>query len=131
MMINEEQQTIPTVDVDGNVEEFVDYTIVPNQTNEFLRLKILMEDSPAYNRLIEITSVETDIIKDSLSLRLGFEVIDEETNQVISEVFEDLSPEEQGVFVRDMGNAFTDIISNGIDKMTKSFADEGDLDVSE
>lgn len=131
MMINEEQQTIPTVDVDGNVEEFVDYTIVPNQTNEFLRLKILMEDSPAYNRLIEITSVETDIIEDSLSLRLGFEVIDEETNQVISEVFEDLSPEEQGVFVRDMGNAFTDIISNGIDKMTKSFADEGDLDVSE
>ena len=130
-MTNEEQQTIPTVDVDGNVKEFVDYTIVPNMTNEFLRLKILMKDSPAYNQLIEITSVETDIIEDSLSLRLGFEVIDEETNQVISEVFEDLSPEEKGVFVRDMGNAFTDIITKGIDEMTKSIADEEDLDVSE
>lgn len=113
-------EEIPVVDVDGDVKEFIDYTIVPNQVNEFLRLRILNQESPAYNLLLEITSVETDVIEDSLSLRLGFEVIDEETGEQISSVYEELEPEKKAVFVRDLGNAFTNIILIGIDEALKT-----------
>ena len=126
-MTNEKEE-VGVIDVDGNIEEFTEYTIVPNTSNEFLRLMILKKDSPAYGHLIEITSVETDEIEDSLSMRLGFEVIDQETNQPISGVYESMPVEDQAVFVHDMGNAFTAIITHGIQDLLK---EHEELNVSE
>jgi hypothetical protein len=105
----------PIVDVDGSLlEEYKDYVVVPNPHNEFLRFRVLKETSPAFNYVIEVNSVETDIIEDHLSMRLGFEIIDEHTEERITAVYDALSDEDKGMFVKDMGDVFSAVILKGL-----------------
>jgi len=107
------------IDVDGKAQEYEDYKIIPNTQNEFLRLMILDQKSPAFGYLVEITSVETEIIDENLILKLGFEIIDSKTNDIISELYEEFTETQKSIFIRDIGNAFTNIVTKGIELSMK------------
>jgi hypothetical protein len=107
MMMKDENEVIVT----GNS---VEYTIVPNLKNEHLRLRILEANSPAFGFIIEINSVETVEVNDYLSLKLGFEMIDPENEVIVTHLYDELNEEDKGLFVLHMGDAFVDIIMQGI-----------------
>lgn len=99
-----------------------DYVILnnPNPDNDFIRMKIIKEDSPAFDILFEIQGIqmEVDEENDSASLNIDFKRIDESTGEELP----DQDWDQQ--ILDDVGEAMISIIEEAI--ATKKFIIENE-----
>jgi len=117
--MTKKKQKKMTDDTTELAQDGIDFSIVPNINNKFLRLEVLRKQSPAFGHIIEIVSVETEEVKDYLYLHLTFNVLNKETMEIIDGMYENLPSEMQAKFIKDVGDCFTAIVTTAAEGILK------------